>query len=59
MEHNRNYKRYNMTLDPETKEMAMTLLRKDESLSGIVQVFLTKFVERRLKVKKKKKKGKK
>lgn len=59
MEHPRTMKRYNMTLDPKTKDATMKLLRGDESLSGIVQGFLEKFVEKRTKSKKKKKKGKK
>jgi len=54
MEQHRNYKRYNVTLLPETKEAAMELLRDEESLSGIVQGFLEKFVARRTKNGKKK-----
>ncbi len=52
----RNYKRYNMTLDPDTKEAAMEAMRDDETLSGIVNNFLEKFVTRRTKNKKRRKK---
>ena len=59
MEHHRNFKRYNMTLDPTTKEAAMKLLGEDETLSGIVQEFLEAFIIDRKELNKKKRLAKK
>lgn len=59
MEHYRNFKRYNMTLVPATKEAAMKLMTEDETLSGLVQEFLEDFITRRKERNKKKRLSKK